>query len=170
VSKSFHSLTVSKKTVSGYFGKIPFLFGICKLLLGNLVDICKNHHPLQQKNCMNYSLVLGASPNPTRISHMAVKSLLRRKIPVYAVGKRKGTIDVVDIQTGKPKLKDVHTVMLYVSPKNQVELYDYILNQNPRRIIFNPGTENQEFIAMAKSEGIEVVLACGLVMLNTGVY
>jgi hypothetical protein len=119
---------------------------------------------------MEHALVLGASPNPTRISHMAVKSLFRRKIPVYAVGKRQGQIEDVEIKVNKPHLEHVHTVMLYLSPKNQVEYYDYILNLNPRRIIFNPGTENNEFIEMAKDEGVEVVIACGLVMINTGVY
>lgn len=119
---------------------------------------------------MKYSLVLGASPNPTRISHMAVKSLLRRQIPVYAIGNRKGSIDGLEIQTDRPDLKNVHTVMLYLSAKNQTGYYDYLLHLHPKRIIFNPGTENTELINLAKKEGIEVVVACGLVMLNTGVY
>lgn len=119
---------------------------------------------------MEYSLVLGASPNPARISHMAVKSLIRRKIPVHAVGKRTGSIEDVIIQTGTPSLDNIHTILLYVGPRNQIDLYDYILNLTPRRIIFNPGTENHELMEAAKEEGIEVVVACGLVMLNTGVY
>lgn len=119
---------------------------------------------------MKRSLVLGASPNPTRISNLVVKSLLRRDIPVVAVGKRQGKINGVEILTGKPHLKDIHTVMLYLSPKNQVKFYDYIIDLNPNRIIFNPGTENQEFIEMARREMIEVVVSCGLVMINSGTY
>lgn len=119
---------------------------------------------------MNKVLVLGASAKPIRFSYKTVKSLLRRNYPVVAVGRKPGKIDNVDILVGKPKLDDIHTVMLYMNPDNQRDYYDYILNMAPRRIIFNPGTENPELMEMAENENIKVVIDCGLVMLNSHTF
>jgi predicted CoA-binding protein len=75
-----------------------------------------------------------------------------------------------------PILKDqipqtgIDTVTLYLNPSNQVEYYDYILDLHPKRIIFNPGTENDELINKARENDIEPVIACTLVMLSTGQY
>ena len=42
-----------------------------------------------------------------------------------------------------------------------------ILNLKPRRVIFNPGSENYALVTKLKEAGIEVVQACTLVMLRT---
>ena len=116
------------------------------------------------------TVVLGASDNPGRYSYLAVKQLLSRQHPVVVIGKRKGTVGDVQIQTDHLPVDNVDTVTLYLNPQNQVQYYDYILNLKPKRIIFNPGTENEELIRMAKQNNIEPVIACTLVMLSTGQY
>ena len=119
---------------------------------------------------MKKTLVMGASPNPLRFSHKMVKSLVRHNNEVVAIGLRDGEISGIKILTGEPVLKDIHTVALYVCPKRQVPIYNYILSLHPKRIIFNPGTINEEFMQMAKDNNIEVVTDCALIMLSSGRY
>jgi predicted CoA-binding protein len=119
---------------------------------------------------MGKTVVIGASENPERYSNRAVKSLVHHNEPVVAIGLKTGKIGEVEILSGFPKLDDVETVTLYVGPQNQPAWYDYILSLNPKRIIFNPGTENSEFESMCKDAGIETVEACTLVMLSVGNY
>jgi predicted CoA-binding protein len=116
------------------------------------------------------TVVLGASDNPSRYSYMAINRLRAYDHPVIAVGKKNGSVAGVDISRDHVTATDVDTVTLYLNPKNQVEYYDYILNLNPRRIIFNPGTENNELIKKAKENNIEPVIGCTLVMLGSGQY
>lgn len=118
----------------------------------------------------NKTLVLGASPNTIRFSHKAVKSLQRHDVPVVPVGIKNGEIGGIEIIKGKPEMDDIHTVTLYVGPARQKEYYSWLLSLNPSRIIFNPGTENPEFMEMAKKEGIEVLEDCTLIMLSSGRY
>jgi predicted CoA-binding protein len=119
---------------------------------------------------MKKTLVLGASPNPLRFSNKMVIALVRHNFEVVALGLREGEISGTKILTGKPDLKDIHTVALYLGPKAQLSVYNYILSLNPKRIIFNPGTRNQEFMKLAMDQGIEVVYACSLVMLSSAKY
>lgn len=116
------------------------------------------------------TLVLGASANPSRYSYLAMNRLKAGKHPVVAVGRR--DTEVAGISISKtPVVEDgVDTVTLYLNPTHQQEYYDYILSLNPKRIIFNPGTENPELMKMAEEKGIESVVACTLVMLATGQY
>ena len=116
------------------------------------------------------TLVLGASTNPGRYSFMAVKSLLNKERKVLAVGKTGGNVDGIEISTQPIAADDVDTVTLYLNPTHQQAYYDYILSLKPRRIIFNPGTENEELEAIAEKAGIQAVEACTLVMLSTGQY
>lgn len=115
------------------------------------------------------TLVLGASTNPSRYSNIAINRLSAHQHPVVAVGQKEGKVGVVDIVTGQPN-DEVDTVTLYLNPTNQKPYYDYILSLRPRRIIFNPGTENDELEELARKNGIEPVEACTLVMLSTGQY
>jgi len=115
-------------------------------------------------------LVLGASPNPVRFSHKAVKSLLRHDQEVVAVGFREGLIVEEKILTGHPPIEDVHTVSIYIGSSRQTDYYDYIFSLKPERVIFNPGTVNPEFMGRLKQAGIEPVSECMLVMLNDGEY
>jgi uncharacterized protein len=121
---------------------------------------------MQQKK----TLVIGASDNESRYSNMAVKKLLFNQQPVIALGKKAGSINGVTIQTEKESFEGIDTVTLYVNPTHQQEYYDYIFSLKPKRIIFNPGTENEDFAQLAAEKGIEIQEACTLVMLNTGQY
>ena len=116
------------------------------------------------------TLVLGASANPARYSFLAINSLRKHQHPVVALGRRMGKVLDVDITTEKKPQDTVDTVTLYLNPANQKEYYDYILSLRPKRIIFNPGTENPELSELAKSNGIQPMEACTLVLLSTGQY
>lgn len=116
------------------------------------------------------TLVLGASENPARYSNMAINRLLAYKHPVIAIGKRKGQVNGVEIITEHPEMNDIDTVTLYMNPTNQKPYYDYILALHPRRVIFNPGTENDELERKLVQKGIITQEACTLVMLSTGQY
>jgi uncharacterized protein len=116
------------------------------------------------------TVVLGASANPSRYSYLAVHRLTAHRHPVIAVGRREGKIGDVNIETGQPPHDDVDTITLYMNPTNQKPYYDYILSLKPKRIIFNPGTENYELETMAEKQGIRTMEACTLVMLSTGQY
>ncbi len=116
------------------------------------------------------TLVLGASDNPDRYSFLAVNRLRNNGHPVKAIGKRKTTVRDVEVENMTTDLKDIDTVTLYLNPANQKQYYDYILSLSPKRIIFNPGTENPELEKMAEDKGIETMEACTLVLLATGQY
>lgn len=118
----------------------------------------------------NTTLVLGASLNPTRYSNIAIKRLRDYQEETIAIGLRKGTIGDVLIETEKVIFDEVDTVTLYLNPTRQKEYYDYIISLKPRRIIFNPGTENFEFIKILKEKGIKTEIACTLVLLSTNQY
>jgi len=123
-----------------------------------------------QPNSPKKTLVVGASENPERYSYLATKLLVAHGHPVLCIGLKEGRIDDTPIVTGEPVLIDIHTITLYVNPSAQHALIPYLFSLNPRRIIFNPGTENEAFTMVAKQKGIETMDACTLVLLNTGQY
>lgn len=116
------------------------------------------------------TLVVGASPEPTRYSHLATLRLNAHGYPVQLFGKRVGTIAGEPIHRTLPTGLAVHTITLYIAPAHQADLMDDLLALRPTRIIFNPGTENANFRAKAELQGVEVLEACTLVMLSTGQY
>ncbi|MEX0966329.1 MAG: CoA-binding protein [Bacteroidia bacterium] len=116
------------------------------------------------------TLVLGATSNPGRYAFTAVHRLKANGHEVVPVGIKKDEVAGLRIINDKPPLDGIDTVTLYVGPHNQAEWIDYILSLKPRRIIFNPGTNNPEFITKAKEQGIETIQACTLVMLASGTY
>src|SRR5437773_8107992 len=116
------------------------------------------------------TLVLGASDNPSRYSFLALQRLQARQHPVVAIGKRRGIVGDVQIETGKKEWKDVDTITVYLNPMHQKEYYGYIVSLKPNRIIFNPGAENDELAGLAAQNGIQPVEACTLVMLATSQY
>ena len=123
-----------------------------------------------QPNSPKKTLVVGASENPERYSYLATKLLVAHGHPVLCIGLKEGRIDDTPIVTGEPVLIDIHTITLYVNPTAQHALIPYLFSLNPRRIIFNPGTENEAFTMVAKQKGIETMDACTLVILKTGQY
>lgn len=116
------------------------------------------------------TVVFGASVNPARYSFLAVNKLTTFGHPVVAIGKRKGEIAKVEIETEAKPIENVDTVTLYLNPANQKQYYNYILSLHPKRIIFNPRAENDELIKLANKEGIKTMEACTLVLLSTGQY
>ena len=116
------------------------------------------------------TLVLGASENPMRYSYLAINALTKRDHPTVAVGRKEATVAGIHILTTNAPFADVDTVTLYLNPTNQVPYYDYIIGLNPKRVIFNPGTENPELYALLRENGIEIEVACTLVMLSTNQY
>jgi predicted CoA-binding protein len=117
------------------------------------------------------TLILGASPNPERYAYKATIMLSEKGHNVFPVGLRKGVVGANEILLNNPVIENIDTVTLYVGPKNQPEHYDYILYKiKPKRIIFNPGTENDELIDLAQDAGIETEIACTLVLLSLNSY
>jgi uncharacterized protein len=119
----------------------------------------------------NKTLVVGASTNPERYAYKAIKSLRSHGYEVEAYGNKAGEIDDVQFVTKFPEEKEsIDTITLYLGPKNQVEYYDNITMLKPRRVIFNPGTENEELYEILKLHDIQPIEACTLVLLATGQY
>ncbi|MBL7858412.1 MAG: CoA-binding protein [Cyclobacteriaceae bacterium] len=118
------------------------------------------------------TVIIGATTNPSRYAFLAAGMLLEYHHEIVPVGVKRGEVlghSILDISS-KPAIPDVDTVTLYIGPRHQPEWYDYILSLKPKRIIFNPGTENDEFEKRAEENGIEVLEACTLVMLRSGQY
>lgn len=121
------------------------------------------------------TLILGATPNPSRYAYIAASMLSQYGHPFVPVGIKKGEVFGQKILSKAEadamlKPRDIHTITLYVNPLRQQEWYDFLLNLQPQRIIFNPGTENPALAERAQAQGIETVEACTLVMLRTGQY
>ena len=116
------------------------------------------------------TLVIGASLKAERYSNRAIKKLKANNIDVVAIGLRKGIVAEVSIDVEKVEYKDIDTVTLYLNPQRQEEYYNYIIALAPKRVIFNPGTENMPFVKMLKENNIESEIACTLVLLATNQY
>lgn len=115
-------------------------------------------------------VVLGASDNPERFSFKCVKMLLNYGHEVVPVGIKNKEVLGIQILTDKSPLKDIHTLTLYVGPARQPEWEDFIVACHPKRVIFNPGTENQDLINKLEKQGVQVVVDCTLVMLSQGIF
>ena len=116
------------------------------------------------------TLVLGASLNENSYANIAIKRLRNKMLPVVALGLRKGIVEDVTINDEKVNYKNIDTVTLYLNSKRQEEYYKYVIGLKPRRVIFNPGTENMEFVKMLQENAIESEIACTLVLLSTNQY
>jgi len=123
-------------------------------------------------NKIKLTLVVGATANPERYAYRAADLLQSKGISFIPIGIKKGIVfgkEILDLRQ-KPILEGIHTVTLYLGPSNQSEWIDYLIGLGPKRIIFNPGTENLKAYSQAKSSGIEVLEACTLVLLTTGQF
>ncbi|MDD2617685.1 MAG: CoA-binding protein [Bacteroidales bacterium] len=123
-----------------------------------------------ESNAKNKTLIIGASTNPERYAYKAAEQLLAHKHDIYLLGNRPGELFGREIINSQQMYPDVDTVSLYLSGKNQVSYYDYILSLQPRRVIFNPGTENPELQSMLQKASIDAQEACTLVLLATGQF
>ncbi|MGZ9735349.1 CoA-binding protein [Flavobacterium sp. GNP002] len=116
------------------------------------------------------TLVLGATTKPERYAFKAVNMLVEKGHSVLALGQNAGEVAGVKIQTKAIPLKNIDTVTLYLNPTRQRDYYNYIVEAKPKRVIFNPGTENPEFYQLLKLNDIKVEVACTLVLLATNQY
>jgi uncharacterized protein len=116
------------------------------------------------------TLVIGASNNPQRYSYLAVEKLKRYGHPIIAIGRKAMIVNDTTIITGMPELEGIDTITLYINPELQKQYADWMISLHPKRIIFNPGTENTDLAQLAKSKGIIAQEACTLVLLGTGQY
>ncbi|SDF16525.1 hypothetical protein SAMN05421855_10734 [Ulvibacter litoralis] len=116
------------------------------------------------------TLVVGASLNPSRYSNLAIHKLVAHKQEVEAIGLKEGAIAGVQISTENKPFENIDTVTLYLNPTRQEAFYEYILSLKPRRVIFNPGTENPDFYELLQKNNIAYEVACTLVLLGTNQY
>ena len=116
------------------------------------------------------TLVLGATVKPERYANIAINKLVEKGHSVLAIGQNTGEVAGVKIYTKQIPLASIDTVTLYLNPLRQRDYYNYIIETKPKRVIFNPGTENPEFYQLLKSNGIKVEVACTLVLLATNQY
>ncbi len=122
---------------------------------------------------MKKTVVIGAIDNPEKYAYKATIALQRKNYEVIPVGIKDGEINgikIINVNNDKGSIANVDTATLYVGPKNQPFWYDYILGLKPKRVVFNPGTENPEFESLLRQNNIEVLQACTLVMLSVGNY
>ncbi|AFL85243.1 hypothetical protein Belba_2699 [Belliella baltica DSM 15883] len=121
---------------------------------------------------MKNTVIIGATTNTSRYAYIAAEMLFENKIPFTPVGIKKGSVfgkEILDLND-KPIIDDVDTITLYIGPRHQPEWYDYLISLKPKRIIFNPGTENIDLAKLAQENNIETVNACTLVMISTKQY
>jgi predicted CoA-binding protein len=116
------------------------------------------------------TLVLGATPNPKRYAYKTVHQLLSKEIEVVPMGIKEGVIASIPIVPVNEQQENIHTVSLYVGAARQEDYYDFIINLAPKRVIFNPGTENPHFAQKLNNAGISWENACTLVLLSTNQY
>lgn len=121
---------------------------------------------------MKKTVIVGATPNSSRYAYIAAETLNERNYEIVLIGIKKGVVFGSPILNmyEKPAIPDVDTITLYIGPRHQPEWYDYLIGLKPRRIIFNPGAENEAFEKLAQKAGIQTEEACTLVMLRTGQY
>jgi predicted CoA-binding protein len=125
---------------------------------------------MKKNEAMKKTLVLGASDNPSRYSYLAIHRLRQYGHPVVAIGRKNTMVGDVTVEKERRTYTEIDSVTLYLNPQRQKEYYEYIISLHPKRIIFNPGTENPELEALAARNGIETIDACTLVMLSTHQY
>lgn len=118
------------------------------------------------------TVIIGATTNPSRYAYLAAEMLTEYGHEIVPVGIKSGTVfgkNILDIAQ-RPAITQVDTITLYIGPAHQPEHYDYLLSLKPKRIIFNPGTENPELMTLARAQQIDPLEACTLVLLRSGQY
>lgn len=134
-----------------------------------MADTFHTFHNKKRSN-LKRTLIIGATTNPGRYAYFAAEMLTNKGHDIINVGIKKGTVAGVAIESPDIIHEDIDTVTLYIGPHLQAQYYRYILETKPKRVVFNPGTENAELETLLESNGIEPVHACTLVLLSTGQY
>jgi len=119
---------------------------------------------------MKKTMIIGATPNPSRYAHKAATRLVYTGHKIVNIGVKKGSAADKPIEKADKIYDDIHTITLYIGASKQKEYYDDILKTKPKRLIFNPGAENPELYKLAEENGIEVTNACTLVLLASSQY
>lgn len=116
------------------------------------------------------TVVLGATSKPEKYAYKAIQMLVENGHSVLAIGQNAGEVAGVKIRTKMIPLKNIDTVTLYLNPARQRDYYNYIVEAQPKRVVFNPGTENPELYQLLELNGIKAEVACTLVLLATNQY
>ena len=116
------------------------------------------------------TLVLGATTKPERYAFRAINMLVEKGHSVLAIGQKAGEVAGVKIHTKAIPVKNIDTVTLYLNPARQRDYYNYIIEAQPKRVVFNPGTENPELYQLLELNNIKTEVACTLVLLATNQY
>lgn len=116
------------------------------------------------------TVVIGATTKPEKYAFKAITMLVDKGHSVLALGQNAGEVAGVKIQTKAIPLKNIDTVTLYINAVRQRDYYNYIVEAKPKRVIFNPGTENPEFYQLLQLNNIKVEVACTLILLTTNQY
>ena len=116
------------------------------------------------------TLVIGASLKLNRHSNIAINRLVSSGLEVVAYGLRKGEVSGINIDTELKHYKGIDTITLYLHHQRQQDYYKYIVSLNPKRVVFNPGSENPELFQILKDNNIEFEVACTLTLLTTNQY
>ena len=116
------------------------------------------------------TLVIGASINPERYAYKAIHLLVKHEIEVVPMGVKPGFVANLLIVSPLIVQINIHTITLYLGASKQEPYYDFILKINPKRVLFNPGTENPKLAKLLNEKGILWENACTLVLLSTNQY
>lgn len=119
---------------------------------------------------MKKTLVFGASTNPYRYSNLVIARLTDHGVDTSAFGPIAGEVHGIKIQNKIPIVDNLDTITLYMNPKRQEAYYQDIISLGPKRVIFNPGTENPEFYKLLQENNIEAEEACTLTLLAIDQY
>jgi len=115
---------------------------------------------------MKNVLVLGASLSADRYSNMAMRKLKLKGYAVFSIGRSKGSVESMEIDTGQFLIENLYAISVYLNAANQIGYYDYIIQLKPEKVIFNPGSENKALEIILDRQGIPYEQACTLVLLN----
>ena len=116
------------------------------------------------------TLIIGATTKPERAAFKAIKMLVANGHSVLALGQNAGEGAGIKINTKAIPLKNIDTISLYINPTRQKDYYNYIVEAKPKRVLFNPGTENPELYQLLELNNIKFEAACTLVLLTLNKY
>jgi predicted CoA-binding protein len=116
------------------------------------------------------TLVLGATAKSEKAAFKAIEMLVAKGHSVLALGQNTGEVAGIKINTKAIPVKNIDTISLYINPARQRDYYNYIVDAKPKRVLFNPGTENPEFYQLLELNNIKYEAACTLVLLTLNKY